>query len=271
MRQKQDTCLLCRANLSTKENSHILPKFLTRGFLGEKRRGFRISSHKILRQKPRITQDSPKENYLLCDECEAYFGVIEGITSGVFTNWRGRLNNGDFISKPVIPGVSILECNNIDHRVVYLLIYSIFWRVSISEDGLFREYKLDPTFEDELRLLLLRYKQTKKSDFINSLDQAPNVNIFPVTIITAESFIDETANILFAPLSRDPYCLVVDKFSFMLSRTNADIDIDFFRSCTNFAVNECKMLVFSPQLWYNSILKEPFRIMAEQAVKENKE
>lgn len=274
MRKPTDICLLCQANLAAKTNSHIYPKFLSTNFLGAKgtpRKGFDLSSDKILDNKPRVIQDSPKEDYILCEECEAYFSVLEGIASDIFINWQSKVDQGEYSLNPIIDGLDIVECNTADKRTIHLFIYSIFWRVSISEIDLFENIKIAADFEEELRAILMAYRQSKRSDYLNALNATPNFKIFPKSIITAKSFIDETANMLFAPFSFDPYCLVVDRFSLMLFRTADEIKIDFIKAFSNLTNNDCRIMIFSEQLWHDTILKRPFELLAKQAINRKKQ
>lgn len=269
MRKPTDLCLLCQTNLATKTNSHIYPKFLSTNFLGAKgtpRRGYDLSSDKILENKPKVIQDSPKEDYILCEECEAYFSVLEGIASDPFTNWQAKVGNGEFLLNKIIDGLDIVECNTADKKTIHLFNYSIFWRVSISSIDLFENVKIAQDFEDELRTILLNYKQTKRADYLTALAATPNFKIFPTSIITAKSFIDDTANMLFVPFSYDPYCIVVDRFSFMLFKTADEIKQDFIKDFSNIKIDDCRMMIFSEQLWHDTILKRPFELLAKQAI-----
>ena len=274
MRKPIDLCHLCQANFATKTHSHIYPKFLSTNFLGPKgtaRRGFDLSSNKILESKPAIIQDSPKEDYILCEECEAYFGVLEGISSDTFINWQAKVHSGEYSLNAIIDGLDILECNTANKGTIHLFIYSIFWRVSISEIDLFENVKIAPDFEEELRIILMSYRQPKRTDYLNAITTSPNFKIFPTSIITAKSFIDETANILFVPFSYDPYCIVVDRFSFTLLRTAEEIKIDFIRAFCNLTIADCRMMIFSEQIWHDTILKKPFELFVKQAIDSKKQ
>lgn len=268
MRKPTDICLLCHANLATKTNSHIYPKFLSTKFLGAKgktHRGFDLSSEDILNHKPKVIQDSPKEDYILCEECEAYFAVLEGITSDTFINWKTKVDKGEYSLNPINEELDIVECNTADKRSIQLLIYSIFWRVSISEIDLFENVKIAQEFEDELRRTLMIYRHSKRVDYLSALNAIHNFKVFPTSIITAKSFKDETANILFAPFSYAPYCLVIDRFSLMLHRTIDEIETDIIMTLSNLTISDCRIMIFSEQLWYDTIVKKPFELLAKQA------
>lgn len=269
MRKPSDLCLLCQAKLAAKTNSHIYPKFLSTNFLGTKgtpRKGYELSSDKILDKKSKVIQDTPKEDYILCEECEAYFSVLEGIASDTFIKWQDKVANGEYSLNNIIDGLDIVECNTANKKTIHLFNYSLFWRVSISSIDLFKNVKISQDFENELRTILLTYKQTKQKDYLDALSARPNFKIFPTSIITAKSFIDETANVLFVPLSYDPYCIVVDRFSFMLFKTANDIKQDFIKAFSNIKIDDCRMMVFSEQLWHEIIVRKTLGLLAKKAI-----
>jgi hypothetical protein len=269
MRKQTDLCLLCKANLATKSNSHIFPRFLSTHFLGEKetaRKGFILKSNEILKNRPKPIQDSPKENYILCEECETYLGVLEDIARDTFIDWKVKVHKGEFTLNQIIEELDIVECNTSNKKTIHLFIYSIFWRVSISSIDLFENVKISQEFGDELRTILMNYKQTKKRDYLNSLNKLPFFKIFPTSIITAKLVFDKRANMLFVPFSYDPYCIVVDRYAFMLFKTKSDIKQDFLKAFCNIEIEDCKMMVFSEQLWYDIILKKPFELLANKVL-----
>ncbi|MDP4087483.1 MAG: hypothetical protein Q8934_23245 [Bacillota bacterium] len=267
MRNPTDFCLLCKTNFANKKNSHIYPRFLSTNFLapnGGAGRGYELGGDKILNSRIKTIQDSPKENYILCDECESFFSVLEGIASATFIDWKEKVSNGEFSLKKIFEGLDVIESKTIDIKTVTLLIYSIFWRVSISSLKIFKDVKLVQSFENDLRIILLDYKSTKKNDYLNLLGKKPEFQFFPFSIITAKSFKDETANILCAPFSYNPYCIIVDRYSFMLFRTVHEINESILKEFCNLSADICKMMIFSQKLWYDAILKRAFETLRKQ-------
>ena len=82
-RTPEDICLLCTERNAVKRNSHIVPKFFANSFLTENK-GHKISNAGV---KKNVIQDSPKENYLLCEECEAFLGYVESSISPYLINY----------------------------------------------------------------------------------------------------------------------------------------------------------------------------------------
>lgn len=99
MRQPTDLCLLCKVAIADKTNSHIMPRFLSTKFLeapGKARRGYYIGEEFAKGEKPKVIQDSPKENHILCTPCEHYLSIIEGLAASTFKDWQTHLANGIF-------------------------------------------------------------------------------------------------------------------------------------------------------------------------------
>ena len=268
MRQPTDLCLLCKTNQADKKNSHILPKFISTKFMemeGYPRRGFQLDTETVLENKKKIIQDSVKEDYLLCSECENYFAVIEHLASQTFLNIDKDINDKKIIIDEINEFLDLLYFINSNPIIIRLFVYSIFWRVSISNDSLFDVYKIKEPFEDEIRLALLSYKSSKKWDLINLTNTNHSIPIFPFSMITAKTFQDSTSNVLFAPYSYDPYCLIVDQFSFMLFKQENDIKVDFIKEFSNTQINDCRIMRVSQELWQNLMVTKPFEKIIEKA------
>lgn len=107
----------------------------------------------------------------------------------------------------------------------------------------------------------------KQSDFLANANSTNSIKLFPVAIITADSFKSETSNVLFVPFFNEVYRLVVDKFSFLLFKNLNEIPVEFFKSTSNFQIHDCRIIVFSEKLWADTILKPVFDLIAEEVVK----
>lgn len=270
MRKATDLCLLCQINQATKTNSHIFPKYLSTSFLGSPRRGYDLNSTTALDKKPAVIQDSPKEDYILCNDCEAYFSILEGIASDTLVNWRKKMVVGQYKIHPILGGGGILECNGADAKTMRLMLYSIFWRSSISSLDFFDNFKIQADFEEELRKTLMVYKSVSGKDYQGLIAAHPNVPVFPIIIITASSFNDGTANILMANYSFDPYCLTCDQYSFAIYKELKDIKHPEMRVVGNISILDYKMIVLPPQHWEDTLVKPAFDIVAKQAIANKK-
>ena len=74
MRTINSICFLCETNNAIKKNSHIFPKFITKSIFGNGK-GYQIDVNNSDKQ-PRVIQDTPKEDYLICEKCEKYFEIL---------------------------------------------------------------------------------------------------------------------------------------------------------------------------------------------------
>lgn len=261
MRKPTDVCLLCRMNPATKRNSHIVPRFLSTAFLGgngKPRRGYKIGE-----ERKGVIQDSPKEDFILCDGCESYLGLVESIAASVFREWSNKVVTGEFTERIVYDFFKIVDCLNSHPSIVRLLVYSIFWRVSISSIPLFDDYRLDSKIEENLRLAVLSKKSTASSE-LKDMILNEHVPIYPYTAMTAQSFADGTANILMALVSQIPAVLHVDRFVFVLYGSNSDVPTGLLSEFANLDDNDCKIAVVPETVWHEQMVQRPLHMAAEQ-------
>jgi len=260
---------LCRDNAATKTNSHILPRFISTGFLGPKgvpRKGYALNGSNELSKKPRIIQDSPKENYILCDDCEAYFSLLETASAPSLKFWKDRVADGKFQMETIKPFLKIVQLTTPEPNILRLLVYSMFWRATISSLEIFEDYKLDPFLAESLGSTLLEFKALTNADLDANL-KAKKIFVHPYSIITAESYKDETANVLAAISSGNPASLNVDKFGFIIFKDESDITEPVMADFSNLKLNDNQMMVVSEQLWYEVMVRKPLEMVAHQSKK----
>src|SRR5260221_5023267 len=126
MRTIESDCLLCSAKKATKTNSHIIPKFFVKSIFAEAGRAFLIQANKA-DEKALIRQNSPTEDYILCPECEQYFGILEREFANKIYNILTEPAYQEFFKDDKTPGqVLVRYCHAIDPMVVHLFIQSIF-------------------------------------------------------------------------------------------------------------------------------------------------
>ena len=265
MRKPTDQCLLCKAAQSSKTNSHILPRFISTGFMkqaGKGNKGFEIGG-----DKPITVQDSPKEDYILCDSCEAYFAVLEGYAAGSFKNWKDKIKDGSYSKRKIVDDLEIVSCNSANPNAVRLLIYSMFWRAGISSHGIFNGYSPRSELMESLRQILLLYKNLNRAALDITIENNP-VHIYPIGITTIENVTDESAAVLAAINDGNPCSLNVDKFGFLLFDSIQDVPV-VFRNFTNNVAKDCHFMVLSETLWRSVMVTRPLQIIAEQQKQNN--
>ncbi|GAB2690582.1 hypothetical protein GCM10027037_12060 [Mucilaginibacter koreensis] len=267
MRKATDECLLCRANAAGKTNSHILPRFISTGFLGAKgspRKGYLLNGENELTAKPKTVQDSPKENYMLCEECETYFSLLETASAPSLKLWQARAAKGDLKIISVHPHLKLVQLDSPDPVIVRLLVYSMFWRVDISSLESFNDYKLDADLAESLRLSLLEFKALTNADLQANV-KTKQITMHPYATMTAGTFKDETKNVLAAINPGNPASLHVDKFGFYIFKAEKDIAGNFMADFSNVKPGDNQIMVVSEQLWYDVMVKRPLEMAAEQA------
>lgn len=186
MRTSSDTCLLCMKNLADQKNSHIIPKFFNKGlFEGTRpRKAYLLGKNKF----KKTIQDTVKENYLLCSNCEDKFNTLETYISLRLRKIGDNRYLDDFrIFKK--RDYMYYESLNIRPEISQLFWYSLVWRISVSEHLAFSNFKLDIDVENELRKILTNYTQATQSDLIGYLDNNSLLFKYPFVLIRPQKFL----------------------------------------------------------------------------------
>jgi hypothetical protein len=174
MRSSSDLCLLCESRNATQKNSHLIPKFFSEGlFYGTNPRHTLLVS----RDKSKIkVQDTFKEDFLLCSDCEKGFSVLE-----TYCSLRlGRIGNFRFFNQfaSIVNGnFEMIGCKQMDIKVFNLFIYSIIWRASVSTHVGFTNFNLESSDVELLRETLatnIAPSQNKLMNKMNNLSSLPN-------------------------------------------------------------------------------------------------
>jgi len=143
-RSSNDNCLLCQGEEATQTNSHIVPKFMCKGILGNQgpRKAFIINID-IPEKKPTVCQDSPKENYILCPSCEDYFQVLETyISEHLHKRVLNEKYKDDFYYLKNSADISFAECLNTNSLVANLFFYPFIGDVVLLLNSLLENFIL---------------------------------------------------------------------------------------------------------------------------------
>ena len=242
---------------------HILPRFISTNFLqepGKPRKGFELGTEHIDGKRPKTVQDSRKEDYILCSDCEHYFSIIEGLAADTFKNWRTHLAGRSFTEIPITPPhLSVVECGANIAMYSRLLVYSMFWRASISSHDVFRGYKLEGRLEESLRGNLHSVKAENRANVIAKIN-ATDIILHPYTALTSRDFKDSTANSIAAINDQIPASLNVDQFGFLLFPDSASITPEIIAPLSNIVAVDHKIALIGADLWHS--------IMVERLMKE---
>lgn len=252
MRTPNDDCLLCTQNKATKENSHIIPKFMGKTLLGitGAKQAYILDTNRghLPAEK---TQDIAKENYILCPSCENYFSIIETYIAERLHKrlWTARQTN-QFPYSENEGGVGWKLCAEIDSKIFRLFIYSILFRCSISSTRLHKDFKLNNEEEsllnDELKLFL---SKTHK-EFIEKINDIDNkISLYPFVIYTASAFQNSTSNTIYTSShNKNPYVLHLNEYVLLFSFSNNDM-IKRFDFLVNNDDSPIKIGFFTVEHW----------------------
>lgn len=251
-RNPTDKCLLCGKMSATQRNSHIIPKFISSDFLGDKsnKKGYIIDSEAGVKK---TIQDSPKEDYILCPNCETYFSVIETEVSQEIKSLHSDIE--DSITEPLI-----LENAKIPSKIFHLFYFSQFWRVSVSNLDIFKWLNLPKEIENHLRNELNKFSALNKVDFQEKLSKNELGKIIPYGVFTSLDFSERTKNLIITSDVSDPYCLIADKFGLALYSGINQIP-EKNREFYNTDVEHKKVSILPSQLW-EEIVNKPMKILA---------
>lgn len=168
-------CKLCKDAVADKTNSHIVPKWMGKTMLdtGNGNKGFLIDTANTHLPRKQ-SQDTDKEDYILCSSCEEYFGLIESwFKRDVHDQLHGTPSTKNHELKHNGLGVKWAEFHDPKMiRLARLFYYSIIWRTSICSVKLWETIQLPAEQEEYFRKILLDCKSNKK---VNLIELLPNI------------------------------------------------------------------------------------------------
>lgn len=163
--QNKPNCNLCLTNIADKKNSHILPRFMGVSMLkteGNKRKLFTIGVDTDFNY-PTHVQDTPKEDYILCSDCEKRIGVWEREFATLFFHKIKQEKYKEPIEYEVLRnGVCKAYISSVSYIIFKLTLYSILFRTHISKTDCFEGVKL----ENE-QFKLIRQILNKEIEFVD--------------------------------------------------------------------------------------------------------
>ncbi|MBN4081734.1 hypothetical protein JYU23_01245 [bacterium AH-315-C07] len=144
-----------------------------------KRKGFDLKDYEGIKT-PRVFQDSPKEDYLLCKGCEKKIGEWEGqFASEFFNKFKNEKHNNEFTWLKTSRGIKYGISPDIDYLNFKLTCYSMLWRAHISAHTCFADLRITEERGEEIRQVL-----NEETNFID----------YPMYIVTPENDDRHTEN-----------------------------------------------------------------------------
>jgi hypothetical protein len=249
-RTPDDNCLLCLNKKATKTNSHIASKFLGKSILGKNgpRQGYVLDSSKP-HLKPRKMQDSPKENYILCPECENYFEHLETYVSRHLSNkLLNEKHSNSFEYGINQGGVEYAICKELDIKILRLFIISLFWRCSISRVEPFSVFSIE---EEELLREILQFSNYSDIKSIEQNNGHHSLLKFPIILMRPVGDHDNSGNFFYANNGNgNLYQLVLNEFIFFVS-PKVDSYIPNFEFLNNIGDSHVIIALLRNETWAN--------------------
>jgi hypothetical protein len=269
MRTPEDICLLCKTRKATKTQSHIIPRFMTKSIFGlERRRGYLLdigNAHK----PTEVTQDSDKEDYILCPECEKFIEICETYFAARIQNrlWKPHFENQFFDSNNG-HGIRRKICNEANQWIFRLFIYSIVWRCSISQTKTHSSFSLGKEEEEILRSILSEFISSSQSELLALIEtRFHKISVIPFVIFTAESFNSKTGNVISSnPYSKNPYYIELNEYTLLITFVEQN-KLEVFKFLLNDDDSKIKIGFFSNEIWIG-LKNDYLKRSAEEAIKQ---
>ena len=266
------SCQLCKSAEANQTGSHLFSAFLVESMLGKRNNevGYFISASADLDYRKDVGADPIKEDYILCRGCEQRLSYLEGYISQEFTQKIDKDNFRSNFLEEIIGNIRLKIPSRVNNSAFKLIIYSIFWRASLSKNHLFKSFNLPPEIMEQLRValnnLLPSYQNFKvemrHSDWLASLDKNKDaIPDYPFIIIKGDIGKDGNRNsVLVHPNFNQPYHLLLNEYLILFFPSPADLTIrdDFFdllkshNGIENLTVTEegrLKIVVFRSEQW----------------------
>lgn len=252
MRTSNDICLLCDTNNATKENSHIIPKFIGKSILSEStiKRAYIVDTNRG-HLPADFTQDTVKENYLFCPTCELYFSHLETYIAKRLHKrlWTERYAE-QFPRFENQGGITWKVCSEVDKTIFRLFVYSIILRCSLSSNKLHAGFNLDSAEEIILKTDLRLYLSNTYKELMGKMRATDNeISILPFVIYTSHSFQNGTKNNIYTSShNKNPYVLHLNDYVILFSFTSSTM-LDRFDFLVNSDNSAIKIGFFNEQFW----------------------
>lgn len=177
-------CKLCQTALADKTNSHVIPKFLLKDLFENVSPRHALIIEKTKDQ--RIIQDTPKESFILCSNCEHRVEIVETHFSNFFVHLNNYNNNPNKFSLYQLGIQQFIECNNLNPTLFKLFIYSLVWRASISKLSEFQQFYLLHDAEEKLRNFLNNNLKNTHKELFESLKHIGEIPLYHSCLIKSK-------------------------------------------------------------------------------------
>jgi hypothetical protein len=229
-------CNFCKMNPATQKNSHIFTSFLTTSLkkTGSINRVYTLQKFSPSGNYP-FSQDTPKENFLFCPDCEALFAK-EFETPIANTFYPDYLQKRNFFNV-------LLRTHAASYRV--------FTRVDYTKFKKFIFLQLYRAHLSSLREFAhLKLKQDQHDIIYNNLKDALTFNDIKVTVFTTDLIDNKSSNIIFGcGYKQNGFLLFINEFIFVIQFDNSETFFSFSEHAACFQTNSIRVLYLDLTTW----------------------
>jgi mRNA-degrading endonuclease RelE of RelBE toxin-antitoxin system len=250
MRTDNDICLLCCNDKATKKNSHIFPRFIGKSLIDNKnyRRAYTITDNL---NKPKSSQDIPKQDYLFCPKCESLIAdKFETPMSIGFFNIVDY--KSDFFQVRIKNSFTYRVYYKVDYVRFKKFLYSMLFRASISDLIEFVHFKIDDSYEKEIRKMLL------EEDYFQD---------YPVYLMSCRTNDPRENQILAENIVGNTYNLHANEYIVIFDLDNSKKFMDGFEHICMYREPSIKLCPLDEKNW-KVLMDTTYKIMNE--IKEKK-
>lgn len=271
MGKEGDYCKLCSGRLACKIESHIVPSFMTYSVLGKKNQKQAFNLHF---DKPKIAekvQDTSKEAYLLCQNCEDFFQLLEREFANTIHNDLRNLEDTVHYKTDPLGNEIVRTCMRASVTLTALLVYSIIVRCHITSAYPFAEFELDKIEFRRLRNILRSYTNPKRKLLLELLAKNGACQIIPFRLSTTLTLDNPDNNSLGAfnkVRNGAVYTFALGEYLLEISLTKK-IRHPLLKAASNDSSSSAiKVMLFNEDIWYRRVVKQITQWAAASGIRE---
>lgn len=153
---KMKKCTLCLVNNANKTNSHIFPRFMGVSLLTNskgKREGYKLGD-RIDVSNAKKNQDTPKEDFILCDKCESKYGRFETVIANKLVKKLKDPKYNSLFSYTKFRGFNKTFVSTLSSKELKLCVLSMLHRAHVSSLDMFSSCQCSEIQFNEIRGIL---------------------------------------------------------------------------------------------------------------------
>jgi hypothetical protein len=232
------TCPFCNENSATKTNSHIISNFLTTTLkvIGNVSKVYKIN--KFLESgKYQFSQDSSKENYIFCPDCESLFNTrYEAYIANTFYKDHQQKHNHFDV---------YLRSKKLAYRVYTNCDYIIFKKFL-----LLQLYRVHVSNLPEYKSIIL--SEAQLANVHKNLFDTSYFKDIKITVFATDLIADKTMNVLCAtPINKESYFIWMNEFICLYEFDTSTSLIPETTDGANYMDNSPKVIFLNLSTWIN--------------------